>query len=161
MDDRTVVQQFREKIKLLKILPLARQSIASNGIDIDKGGVYQLIRQNPERRRFIQKYFEKYPDWPLVRMKKPSPPERPAQAIVAYDRNQDRVTAYVVATDRALCVLRFPPRNCSISGANCFDYPCTTPGHVHVDETIFRGSSRIHAVVGYGKFSHFLFLIKL
>ncbi|KAL6725802.1 hypothetical protein Aduo_007831 [Ancylostoma duodenale] len=146
MDDRTVVQQFREKIKLLKILPLARQSIASNGIDIDKGGVYQLIRQNPERRRFIQKYFEKYPDWPLVRMKKPSPPERPAQAIVAYDRNQDRVTAYVVATDRALCVLRFPPRNCSISGANCFDYPCTTPGHVHVDETIFRGSSRIHAV---------------
>ncbi|EPB79848.1 DNA gyrase/topoisomerase IV, A subunit [Ancylostoma ceylanicum] len=146
MDDRTVVQQFREKIKLLKILPLARQSIASNGIDIDKGGVYQLIRQNPERRRFIQKYFEKYPDWPLVRMKKPSPPERPAQAIVAYDRNQDRVTAYVVATDRALCVLRFPPRNCAIAGANCFDYPCTTPGHVHVDETIFRGSSRIHAV---------------
>lgn len=34
MDDRTVVQQFREKIKLLKILPLARQSIASNGIDV-------------------------------------------------------------------------------------------------------------------------------
>ncbi|KAK6746429.1 hypothetical protein RB195_012496 [Necator americanus] len=146
MDDRTVVQQFREKIKLLKILPLARQSIAANGIDIDKGGVYQLIRQNPERRRFIQKYFEKYPDWPLVRMKKPSPPERPAQAIVAYDRNQDRVTAYVVATDRALCVLRFPPKNCSVSGANCFEYPCTTTGHVHIDETIFRGSSRIHAV---------------
>ncbi|CAJ0597104.1 unnamed protein product [Cylicocyclus nassatus] len=113
MDDRNIVQQFQDKIKMLKILPLARQSIATNGIDIAKGGVYQLIRQNPERRRFIQKYFEKYPDWPLVRMKKPSPPERPAQAIVAYDRNQDRVTAYVVATDRALCVLRFPPRNCS------------------------------------------------
>ncbi|KAK6013847.1 hypothetical protein OSTOST_20812, partial [Ostertagia ostertagi] len=113
---------------------------------IDKGGVYQLIRQNPERRRFIQKYFEKYPDWPLVRMKKPSLPERPAQAVVAYDRNQDRVTAYVVATDRALCVLRFPPRSGSLAGANCFEYPCSAPGHLHVDETIFRGSSRIHAV---------------
>nr|CDJ83100.1 Methyl-CpG DNA binding and Pre-SET zinc-binding region and SET domain containing protein [Haemonchus contortus] len=140
------VQLFREKIRLLKILPLARQSLASNGIDINKGGVYQLIRQNPERRRFIQKYFEKYPDWPLVRMKKPSPPERPAQVVVAYDRNQDRVTAYVVATDRALCVLRFPPRSGSLAGANCFEYPCTERGHAHVDETIFRGSSRIHAV---------------
>ncbi|XGW14545.1 hypothetical protein V3C99_000670 [Haemonchus contortus] len=140
------VQLFREKIRLLKILPLARQSLASNGIDINKGGVYQLIRQNPERRRFIQKYFEKYPDWPLVRMKKPSPPERPAQAVVAYDRNQDRVTAYVVTTDRALCVLRFPPRSGSLAGANCFEYPCTERGHAHVDETIFRGSSRIHAV---------------
>ncbi|VDM60059.1 unnamed protein product [Angiostrongylus costaricensis] len=137
---------------------------------IDKGAVYQLIKQNPERRRFIQKYFEKYPDWPLVRMKKPSPSEKPAQAVVvcefflfeplkfylyvqfdflglkAYDRNQDRVTAYVVSTDRALCVLRFPPRSSSISGANCFDYPCEIRGHLHLDETIFRGSSRIHAV---------------
>uniref|UniRef100_A0A158P7E2 SET domain-containing protein n=1 Tax=Angiostrongylus cantonensis TaxID=6313 RepID=A0A158P7E2_ANGCA len=113
---------------------------------IDKGAVYQLIKQNPERRRFIQKYFEKYPDWPLVRMKKPSPSDKPAQAVVAYDRNQDRVTAYVVSTDRALCVLRFPPRSCSISGANCFDYPCEIRGHLHLDETIFRGSSRIHAV---------------
>ncbi|VDO64355.1 unnamed protein product [Heligmosomoides polygyrus] len=95
---------------------------------IDKGGVYQLIRQNPERRRFIQKYFEKYPDWPL-----------------AYNSSQDRVTAYVVATDRALCVLRFPNRGGSF-GNNCFEYPCKTPGHVHIDETIFRGSSRIHAV---------------
>ncbi|VDO51907.1 unnamed protein product [Haemonchus placei] len=65
----------------------------------------------------------------------------------AYDRNQDRVTAYVVATDRALCVLRFPPRSGSLAGANCFEYPCTERGHAHVDETIFRGSSRIHAVV--------------
>ncbi|WKY02836.1 hypothetical protein Q1695_016266 [Nippostrongylus brasiliensis] len=140
-----LLQQFTKKIRLLKILPLARQSLASNGIDIDKGGVYQLIRQNPERRRFIQKYFEKYPDWPLVRMKKPSPPERPAQAVVAYNSNGDRVTAYVVSTNRALCVLRFPPRSASY-GAGCFNYPCTTPGHVHVDETIFRGSSRLHAV---------------
>lgn len=139
------VQQFHERIRLLKILPLSRQSIATNGLDIDKGGVYQLIRQNPERRRFIQKYFEKYPDWPLVRMKKPCLPERPAQAVVAYNSSQDRVTAYVVATDRALCVLRFPNRGGSF-GNNCFEYPCKTPGHVHIDETIFRGSSRIHAV---------------
>ncbi|CAJ0594589.1 unnamed protein product [Cylicocyclus nassatus] len=103
---------------MLKILPLARQSIATNEIDIAKGGVYQSIRQNPKRRRFIQKYFEKYPDWPSVHMKKPSPPERPAQAI-AYDCNQDRVTAYV---------LRFPPRNCFVSVANCFEYSCIFKG---------------------------------
>ncbi|VDL73777.1 unnamed protein product [Nippostrongylus brasiliensis] len=91
-----LLQQFTKKIRLLKILPLARQSLASNGID-------------------------------------------------AYNSNGDRVTAYVVSTNRALCVLRFPPRSASY-GAGCFNYPCTTPGHVHVDETIFRGSSRLHAV---------------
>uniref|UniRef100_A0A1I7XH15 C3H1-type domain-containing protein n=1 Tax=Heterorhabditis bacteriophora TaxID=37862 RepID=A0A1I7XH15_HETBA len=117
---------------------------ARTAAKIDKGSVYQLIQQNPERRRFIQKYFEKYPDWPLVRMKKPAPPERPAQAIMAYDRHHHRTNTYVVHVDRSMCVLRFPTKT-SVPGANCFEYPCPY-NHSHNDELLFRGSPRLHAV---------------
>ncbi|CAJ0958584.1 unnamed protein product, partial [Mesorhabditis belari] len=110
---------------------------------IDKRKAGSLVRNSNKKREFLNLYFNAYPDWGLVRLRKSDAQQNTRIAV----RNRDGAqwSAIVMDIDRHMCLLRFPPLGKSVgSGATCVVRNCTS--HYHLDERLYRGSDRFHQV---------------
>uniref|UniRef100_A0A914WQ09 MBD domain-containing protein n=1 Tax=Plectus sambesii TaxID=2011161 RepID=A0A914WQ09_9BILA len=90
-------------------------------------------------RDFLQRYLTRYPDWPLVRVRrrKNAPVER-----IGVEKDGHYYSAMVLEVDRQMALLRFPTANVNVQG--CSNWPCAQ--HKHVDEWIYRGSTRFRSL---------------
>ncbi|CAJ0579063.1 unnamed protein product, partial [Mesorhabditis spiculigera] len=127
---------FDEYVSGADIQPMCCQPI-SNGV-LDKMMASSFIRQNQKKREFVDMYFKSYPEWNLASFKKTDIHKR----LACRTRNRDRWSAILLAIDRHMCTLRFPPLERTMGvGANCVASPCHA--HFHTDERIYRGSNRL------------------
>uniref|UniRef100_A0A914GWV8 Histone-lysine N-methyltransferase n=1 Tax=Globodera rostochiensis TaxID=31243 RepID=A0A914GWV8_GLORO len=111
----------------------------------DQSGKFQprqahtkLESTNPPKAKFLKQYFNAYPDWPLIQLKKLENTQR-----IMSIRNGVKESAFVLDVDRQLSLLRFP-------GANKIAWPMTKNGrdcaklncqeHLHIDEWLYRGN---------------------
>ncbi|KAL3115594.1 hypothetical protein niasHT_014271 [Heterodera trifolii] len=95
---------------------------------------------NPAKANFLRQYFNAYPDWPLIQLKKLENTQR----IMAI-RNGVKESAFVLDVDRQLSLLRFPGTNkvawplTKNAGRDCVNLSCRE--HSHVDEWVYRGNA--------------------
>ncbi|CAI5446229.1 unnamed protein product [Caenorhabditis angaria] len=137
--DTNNVEVVKKRISLLKMVPMISQSFNENA-QLDRLKVHEQLRDRI-RAHFLEKFMEKYPEWPLLRL-------AIGKVLQIYYPSLDRrhknmVT--VVHTDRGFCIVRHQQSISSI-GYGCIDYPCLQEGHSHTDESIYRGSYRIPEV---------------
>uniref|UniRef100_A0A915AMP9 Histone-lysine N-methyltransferase n=2 Tax=Parascaris univalens TaxID=6257 RepID=A0A915AMP9_PARUN len=90
------------------------------------------------RRLFVKHYLSRYPDWPLVPMKRKENTQR-----VNVMREGRAYSAYVLQTERQFALLRFPPKR-RMPGADCVVIGCSR--HEHIDEWVYRGSDRLDTI---------------
>ncbi|CAD6185758.1 unnamed protein product [Caenorhabditis auriculariae] len=127
-DDKMMMR----RLCLMKALPMALQSYPekSDTWSIDRPGVVNVLRDHA-RVPFLRKFLRKYPDWPLIPMKKRG--------------NGDHVKQLkVVDVDCALCTVRYIP-DANVDGRDCFQFPCHQ--HIHRDEVVYRGSTRFENIM--------------
>ncbi|KHN80263.1 putative histone-lysine N-methyltransferase met-2 [Toxocara canis] len=103
---------------------------------IDRRRNYTLMPK--ARQLFVKHYLNRYPDWPLVPMKRKENTQR-----VNVTRDGVPYSAYVLQTERQFALLRFPPKK-KMPGADCVMVGCTR--HHHIDEWVYRGSDRLDTI---------------
>ncbi|PAV74117.1 hypothetical protein WR25_21042 isoform C [Diploscapter pachys] len=135
-----ILDRFKEKLTIQKIVPMVSQSSYDDGSGVDRFNVHALLRFNPFRAKFLKLYFERYPNYQLARFSKPGP-NRPPD-VTQYYQGGSKHEGFVIYVDRSMCVIRRKEGPYS-PGIKCFDYPCRDVSHQHNDESLFRGSTRI------------------
>ncbi|VDK51927.1 unnamed protein product [Anisakis simplex] len=103
---------------------------------IDRRKNYVLMPK--KRQMFVKHYLKKYPDWPLVPMKRRENTQR-----VNVTLNDVPYSAFVLQTERQFALLRFPPKK-RVPGADCVLVGCKK--HEHIDEWVYRGSDRLDTI---------------
>uniref|UniRef100_A0A183BVS5 Pre-SET domain-containing protein n=1 Tax=Globodera pallida TaxID=36090 RepID=A0A183BVS5_GLOPA len=112
----------------------------------DQSGKFQprqahtkLESTNPPKAKFLKQYFNAYPDWPLIQLKKLENTQR-----IMSIRNGIKESAFVLDVDRQLSLLRFPGANkmawpmTKNVGRDCAKLNCQE--HLHIDEWLYRGN---------------------
>ncbi|PIC43079.1 hypothetical protein B9Z55_009957 [Caenorhabditis nigoni] len=132
-------QDVLTRMKAARIAVMVGQPFGESG-RIERQLVHRWVRER-HRSHFIKTYMKDFPEFQVLKM----PIGFRTTMTKLPPDNKEKHLITVVGLDRVFAIVRYQAPS-GVPGYNCFEYPCKNSTHYHMDEHVYRGSSRITQV---------------